>query len=102
MAGVVLGGRGLILQRWQVVKLAEVNAVGGRGRSGRGLVVFLFAQGVEAVEIHPVEGGEFLFLRCGRGRGRFWRRFTLEEIQIEASKVPAFKAGKALKDAVKN
>ena len=25
-----------------------------------------------------------------------------EEIQIEASKVPAFKAGKALKDAVKN
>lgn len=27
---------------------------------------------------------------------------TGEEIQIEASKVPAFKAGKALKDAVKN
>ena len=25
-----------------------------------------------------------------------------EEIQLEASKVPAFKAGKALKDAVKN
>ncbi len=27
---------------------------------------------------------------------------TGEEIQIEASKVPAFKPGKALKDAVKN
>ena len=49
-------------------------------------------------QVTVVGFGTFLVRQREAGSGRYPR--TGETIQIKASKVPAFKAGKALKDAV--
>ena len=46
-------------------------------------------------------GQRFCAGRTGTGHGAVYGRVRGQEIQIAASKVPAFKPGKALKDAVK-
>ena len=51
-------------------------------------------------KVQVIGFGNFEVLERAARKGR--NPQSGEEIQIEASKVPAFKAGKALKDAVKN
>ena len=84
-----------------IAKIAEKSALSQKdaGKALDGLTQAVSDALANGEDVTLVGFGTFLVKQRAARTGR--NPQTGEEIQIEASKIPAFKPGKALKDAVK-